>query len=397
MIEIIILLSISFYIVGRVTLKSDIVTWNKTNGDGSLFYIHLLDAAGGQIKATFFNEACYLYCDALVKGNVYMFVNGIVKNSEFKKHSIVNNQFELSIPKTARIIATYDNGSIKQQHLNLVKLDRVADCPVNSVVDVIGIVRSVGESITVKSHKSNTEFMKREITLVDETNVEIKVALWGADAEKRTHNWKVRPIVCIQAAVVKEFHGAFLSLTPQSILTLNQHLPEAEALCAYRDKYPDGHFPVTTCLSVRGVEFGALGETSFGERKLMEYFKLPLLPLAIADKALFVVIKGVVSSVRRQGDTWYRACSTESCGKKVSVDEKSGQFKCPKCGPKSDEVCICFVVYVSLIEVIHLQCNLRYILYATLSDHTGSYDFSLHNDMVSCTFVLLLCDFNVVG
>jgi predicted RNA-binding Zn-ribbon protein involved in translation (DUF1610 family) len=148
---------------------------------------------------------------------------------------------------------------------------------------------------------------------------------------------------------------------------------------------------------VRGVEFGALGETSFGERKLMEYFKLPLLPLAIADKALFVVIKGVVSSVRRQGDTWYRACSTESCGKKVSVDEKSGQFKCPKCGPKSDEVCICFVVYVSLIEVIHLQCNLRYILYATLSDHTGSYDFSLHNDMVSCTFVLLLCDFNVVG
>eukprot|EP01034_Spumella_vulgaris_P026458 gene26458-33036_t len=74
------------------------------------------------------------------------------------------------------------------------------------------------------------------------------MALWGDDAEKRAHDWNGCPIVSVQAVVVKEFRGKFLSLTPQSILSVDVLLPETDALRSYRDKHADGNFPVTIAM-----------------------------------------------------------------------------------------------------------------------------------------------------
>ena len=45
-------------IKARITSKSDMKRWSNARGEGTLFSIDLLDSAGGEIRATFFKDAC---------------------------------------------------------------------------------------------------------------------------------------------------------------------------------------------------------------------------------------------------------------------------------------------------------------------------------------------------
>jgi hypothetical protein len=172
-----------------------------------------------------------------------------VKNVDNKQKSSLNNQFELTFSTSAMITSTTDNGSIKEQQLSLVKIDRISDCAVNSIIDVIGIVRVVGELTTVKSAKNDSDYIKRDLTLVDDSNCEIKVAIWGGDAKHSKYDWNDHPILCIQGAVVKQFTGRSLSLTPSSLVTVNPNFAEADALRDYRKQFSGGVVPAANSLS----------------------------------------------------------------------------------------------------------------------------------------------------
>ena len=45
-------------IKARITTKSDKRSWNNAKGSGTLFSVDLLDSDAGEIRATFFKEAC---------------------------------------------------------------------------------------------------------------------------------------------------------------------------------------------------------------------------------------------------------------------------------------------------------------------------------------------------
>ena len=48
-------------------------------------------------------------------------------------------------------------------------------------VDVIGVVKSVDECKTFVGKASNQEIKKRDITMVDESQVQIRLTLWGTE------------------------------------------------------------------------------------------------------------------------------------------------------------------------------------------------------------------------
>ena len=48
-------------------------------------------------------------------------------------------------------------------------------------IDVIGIVKTVGDMSTVVGKASNREVKKRDLQLVDKSGVIIKLTLWGAE------------------------------------------------------------------------------------------------------------------------------------------------------------------------------------------------------------------------
>ena len=182
-----------------------------------------------------------------------MFANGSVKNADSRQNHAINNQFEITFSVKSTIVPMPDNHVIRQQQLFLVKIDRIADCGANSVIDVIGIVRSVGDVAVVKSTKNETDYIKRDIALVDDSGCEIKVSLWGKDAELGRFNWSNHPVVCIQGALVKHFNGRSLSTTPNSVISVNLDCDEVNALRKYRARYADGMIPVLNSLTTFGT------------------------------------------------------------------------------------------------------------------------------------------------
>jgi replication factor A1 len=64
------LVSFRWTIKARITSKSDIRRWSNAKGEGTLFSIDLLDSDGGEIRATFFKEACDKWFPVLEEGKV---------------------------------------------------------------------------------------------------------------------------------------------------------------------------------------------------------------------------------------------------------------------------------------------------------------------------------------
>lgn len=57
-------------IKARITNKSEIRRWSNAKGEGTLFSIDLLDSHGGEIRGTFFKDACEKFFPMLEEGKV---------------------------------------------------------------------------------------------------------------------------------------------------------------------------------------------------------------------------------------------------------------------------------------------------------------------------------------
>jgi replication factor A1 len=57
-------------IKARITAKSELRRWSNAKGEGTLFSIDLLDNMGGEIKGTFFKDACDKFFPVLEEGKV---------------------------------------------------------------------------------------------------------------------------------------------------------------------------------------------------------------------------------------------------------------------------------------------------------------------------------------
>lgn len=66
-------------IKARVSVKGDLRRYSNARGEGKVFSFDLVDAAGGEIKATAFTDACDKFYDVIQKGKVYMISKASLK------------------------------------------------------------------------------------------------------------------------------------------------------------------------------------------------------------------------------------------------------------------------------------------------------------------------------
>ena len=90
---------LSFYqpqwrIVARVTSKSPLRTFDKGANTGKVFHVSLLDTYGGEIRASFFNDAVDLHFDKLQEGACYSFSRGTIKTSN-RQFNQIDHRYEL--------------------------------------------------------------------------------------------------------------------------------------------------------------------------------------------------------------------------------------------------------------------------------------------------------------
>jgi replication factor A1 len=335
--------------------------WSNARGEGTLFSVDLLDSYNGEIRATFFKEACDKFFPLIEEGKVYSFSNGQAKNVQNKQYSNLKNNYELTFGVTADIRAVADDAQIKSQTYNFLKIDRIGFAEPNQTIDVIGVVKLSSELSEIVSQKlGGKQLTKRDLMIIDESGCEIKLTLWG-DKATGPFPWETRPIAAFKCVKIGDYGGRSLSSMTSTSVIINPPIPEGFALNSFRQQFPDGNIPVGSSLSSGGTGGGGGQVDTLEKRKNIADIKEQ--GLGLGEKPDYISVKGTVVYIKHDNDPWYTACITPNCNKKVT-ESMHGQWLCEKCNKQFD------------------SCQRRYILTISMSDHSGSYWFSLFNETV---------------
>ena len=222
-------------IKARVTSKSDVRTWSNAKGEGSLFSIEVLDSTGTDVRATFFKEAVDRFYDTLEEGRVYTFSGGRLKVANAQWNTC-KSSVEITFDQNAEIRLDDDTGDIQQQLYEFVKIAELENVEPGQSVDVIAVVRSVGEATTIISKKSGQELLKCEMVLADNSGADVNLTVWGERATKAKALYSNNPVVAFRRARLSDFGGRSLSTSHQGAVTVQPLVPEADRLVGRRHR-----------------------------------------------------------------------------------------------------------------------------------------------------------------
>jgi len=314
----------------RVTSKSDIKTWSNAKGEGSLFSIELLDASGTDIKATFFREAVDKFYGFLEIGKVYRFSGGRLKVANMKWNNC-KSDFEITFDQNSEIHLDNDSGDISKQMYEFVKIGDLEHKEPNTTVDILGVVKMVSDPAHLVSKKSGRDLTKCDVTLVDDSNAEIQLTVWGDAAQRAPQQLAGNPVVAFRRCRVSDYGGR--SLSAGDGVDVNPDIPETAPLMNWWKTV--GVTGATRSLST-SVGGGAGKMASLAERKSIASIKEEGMGMAGSEKADWVSFKATVSFIKKdkEGGAWYTACpnSGEPCKNRYKVTQTTDQqYHCDKC------------------------------------------------------------------
>ncbi|TYZ63719.1 hypothetical protein PybrP1_003688 [[Pythium] brassicae (nom. inval.)] len=339
-------------IKARVTSRAPIKNWTNARGQGKLFSCDLLDAKGGEIRATMFNDAVDRFYELLRPGGVFFFTGGKIKMAN-RKFSNVNNDYEVSFDQGSEISPAPEDGQISQMNYAFKKIAMIEELPADTNVDVIGVVRDVGPVSEIMS-KAGKQLYKRDISLVDDSRAEIKCTMWNEQAREDCASW-ANNVVAIKGCRVSEYNGRSISTTAGSSFAVNPTIAEAGHLLNWFNT--GGSATPAKSLSASSGGFGGGGVGTFAERAVIADIKGK--QLGFGQKPDYITVKGTVNFIKHDTGVYYQACT--KCQKKV-VPDVAQNFTCEKC------------------QTSYSACENRYIMSVVVLDHTGSSWTTCFND-----------------
>ncbi|KFM74172.1 Replication protein A DNA-binding subunit, partial [Stegodyphus mimosarum] len=312
-------------IKARVTSKTPIRTWNNSRGEGKLFSVNLLDETG-EIRATGFNDAVDKFYDLLEPNKVFYISRATLKTANTKFNS-VKNDYEMSFNNDTCIQPCEEASStIPMLQFDFVPIAQIEQVDKDSNIDVIGVCKSASDVLTFTARTTNKELIKRDIRLVDRSNKEVSLTLWGTDAEK--FDGSMNPIITVKGARVSDYNGRSLSVTMSSVLQINPDIKEAHMLKGWYDR--EGcNLELESISSKSSAVSGNMG----GQWKT--FAQAASENLGMGDKADYYVSKATVVMLRKE-NCMYMSCPSEDCKKKV-IDMNNGIYRCEKCSREYNE------------------------------------------------------------
>ncbi|WVZ11492.1 hypothetical protein V8G54_016022 [Vigna mungo] len=371
-----------------VTNKGNMRTYKNARGEGCVFNVELTDEEGTQIQATMFNDAARKFYDKFVLGKVYYISKGTLKvaNKQFKT---VQNDYEMTLNENSEVEEVAGEASfVPETKFSFVQIDQLGPYVNKSeLVDVIGVVKNVSSTMSIRRKSDNESIPKRDITIADETKKTVVVSLWNDLATNTGQDLldiaDQSPVVAIKSLRVGDFQGVSLSTISKSVILVNPDVPEAKKLRSWYTNiryatvallwyFYDSHTYMSALAhryesegkdaSMDSVGSGSSPTSNNGIRSVYTD-RVPLAHIT-SDQSLgetkpaFFSVRGYISFIKPDQAMWYRACKT--CNKKVTENIGSGYW-CEGC-QKNDE-----------------QCSLRYIMVAKVCDTSGEAFFSVFN------------------
>jgi len=359
----------------RITNKSAIRTWSNARGEGKLFSMDLLDDSGTDIRATFFKEAVDRFYDTLQVDHVYTLSGGKLKVANVQWNTCAS-QFEITFDQNSEIHQVGDDGSISQQVFEFVSIASLDSVEVNStqgggspggitLVDVIGIVKSVSPVGTVLSRRTQQELFKSDLTIVDDSAAEVNLTVWGEEAKAAESKFANQPIVAFKKVRLSDYNGRSLGTTNGSCILLNPRIPEAERVRKWWMSSGSRGSVSIKSLSASGGSSGR--KDSFDNRKSVSAIKMENLGHSADGKPDWISFKGTFTFLKKEkeGGPWYTACANaeEPCKNRVKVTQTNdGSWICDRCSQQRP------------------NCVRRYIFSACVTDDTSTTWVSLFNE-----------------
>ncbi|GFY04709.1 replication protein A 70 kDa DNA-binding subunit [Trichonephila clavipes] len=310
-------------IKARVTSKTPLRTYSNSKGEGKVFSVNLLDETG-EIKATGFNDSADKYYDLLEVNKVYYISKANLKTAN-ARFSTVKNDYEITFNNDTTIMPCEEiSSSIPMLQYDFVPIAQIEQVEKDSNIDVIGVCKSCADVQTFVARTTNKEMTKRDIKLVDRSNKEVNLTLWGKEAE--SFDGTLFPVVAVKGARVSEFNGRSLSVTMSSSMQINPDIKEAHIL--------KGWFEREGCnMDVESISGKAGGSNMGGQWKT--FAQAVSEQLGMGDKPDYFINKATIVMLRKE-NCMYMACPGEECNKKV-IDMNNGIYRCEKCNREYSE------------------------------------------------------------
>ncbi|CZR59790.1 probable single-stranded DNA-binding protein 68k chain [Phialocephala subalpina] len=340
-------------IKARVTHKSDIRTWHKQNSEGKLFSVNLLDADGGEIKATGFNDQCDQLYETFQEGSVYYISSPCRVQLAKKQFSNLNNDYELTFERDTVVEKAEDASDVPQVRYNFTNIGALQDVEKDSTIDVIGVLKEVAEVTQITSKTTQKPFDKRELTLVDNSGFSVRLTIWGKTAT--AFDADPESIVAFKGTKVGDFGGRSLSLLSSGSMSVNPDIAEAHKLKGWYDSQGrTEHF---------NSHSGMAGAGAAGGRNdpLKTIAQVREENLGMSENNDYFSTKGTIVYIKQENFA-YPACLSEGCNKKVT-DMGDGSWRCEKC------------------DMSHPKPDYRYIMSVNVNDHTGQMYLSCFDDV----------------
>lgn len=322
----------------KVSGKSDIKTWSNAKGEGSLFSMELLDASG-DVRCTFFKEGVDKFYNFLEVGRVYTFSGGRLKVANMQYNNC-RSQFEITFDQNSEIHLdeTGPADDIRDSY-DFVKIDRLEVVDPNTMVDVLAVVKHVGDPASIVSKKSGKELVKCELTIEDDSGAEVRLTMWGDAAQQARDRFSGMPVVAFKRAKVSDYGGRTLS---GSGFEVNPSIPQANSLKQWWSTNWNNGSSTTRSLST--TMGGNRGPDPFEQRKFISAIKSE--QMGYNDKPDWLSFKATVTFLKKekQGDegAWYTACANadDPCKNMYKATQTSdGNWHCDKC-MKTYENCV---------------------------------------------------------
>ncbi|MCL7022964.1 hypothetical protein MKW94_028869 [Papaver nudicaule] len=353
----------SWTIKVRVTSKGNLRTYKNARGEGCVFNVELTDEDGTQIQATMFNEAAKKFYSMFELGKVYYISKGSLRvaNKQFKT---VQNDYEMTLNENSEVEEVSEEGSpIPKAVYNFVKIDELGTY-VNrpELVDVIGVLQSVSQSMSIRRKANNEIIPKRDITIADDSMKTVVVSLWNDLANTMGQELldivDSSPIVAIKSLKVGDFQGVSLSTVGKSTVVVNPDVPEAEKLRSWFAS--EGKSKQMTSIGAGLTNLSKSGAKSFYSDRV-NLVHITSNPSLGEEKPEFFSIKAYISFIKPDSTMWYQAC--KACNKKVTAGITS-DYRCDGCNMNKNED----------------EFSLRYIVAFKVSDASGEAWLSTFNE-----------------
>eukprot|EP00834_Sanchytrium_tribonematis_P007020 NODE_580_length_5759_cov_0.735512.p2 type:complete len:471 gc:universal NODE_580_length_5759_cov_0.735512:2857-1445(-) len=204
----------------RCTEKSEMRMFK--NGNGKLFSVVFVDKTG-DIKATGFNDDADRLSPMLEEGKVYIISKFRAKPAD-QRYNKTSHSYEITFTKDTdiKLVDETDENIPKAKYNFIDNISSLNNKQKGDMVDLVAVVYNCSDVSMINVKSSGEDIAKRDVHLVDPSNMQVSLTLWKDKAENfQPPSLDETMVVAIKNAKVSDFNGRSLGAGFSTAININ--------------------------------------------------------------------------------------------------------------------------------------------------------------------------------